>query len=93
MRTSVDPSDLTALISHPQEEEVGVNDGTFRGERYFRSPPKRALFVKLSSCQPDSRFQSPPAGQSERKPREEGQSHPCAPPATRLCVCWVSRDV
>lgn len=53
---------------------MGVNDGTFKGERYFFSPPKRALFVKLSSCQPDSRFQS--SNQSERKPKEEGENRP-----------------
>ncbi|XP_030647001.1 ubiquitin carboxyl-terminal hydrolase CYLD [Chanos chanos] len=38
------------------EEDLGVNDGTFKGERYFKCPAKRGLFVKLSSCRPDSRF-------------------------------------
>ncbi|RVE73693.1 hypothetical protein OJAV_G00034000 [Oryzias javanicus] len=38
------------------EEDVGVSDGTFKGTRFFRCPNKRALFVKLSSCHPDSRF-------------------------------------
>lgn len=52
-----------------------MNDGTFRGERYFFCPPKRALFVKLSSCQPDSRFQSLSSKHSERTPKEEGQNH------------------
>lgn len=41
-----------------QEEEKGVTDGTFKEQRFFTCPPKRALFVKLSSCRPDSRFQS-----------------------------------
>ncbi|KAF6716941.1 Ubiquitin carboxyl-terminal hydrolase CYLD [Oryzias melastigma] len=38
------------------EEDLGVSDGTFKGTRFFRCPNKRALFVKLSSCHPDSRF-------------------------------------
>lgn len=52
-----------------------MNDGTFRGERYFLCPPKRALFVKLSSCQPDSRFQSLSSKHSAGTPKEEGQDH------------------
>lgn len=58
---------------------MGVNDGTFRGQRYFFCPPKRALFVKLSSCQPDSRFQS----HSEGRPKDQGLSASI----TGLCVC------
>eukprot|EP00066_Takifugu_rubripes_P029416 XP_011618682.1 PREDICTED: ubiquitin carboxyl-terminal hydrolase CYLD-like isoform X1 [Takifugu rubripes] len=65
------PERMEMMAGIELEEEVGVNDGTFRGERYFFSPPKRALFVKLSSCQPDSRFQSLSFNQSERKPKEE----------------------
>uniref|UniRef100_A0A3P9IPY6 Ubiquitin carboxyl-terminal hydrolase CYLD n=1 Tax=Oryzias latipes TaxID=8090 RepID=A0A3P9IPY6_ORYLA len=38
------------------EEDRGVSDGTFKGVRFFMCPNKRALFVKLSSCHPDSRF-------------------------------------
>ncbi|KAI1888799.1 hypothetical protein AGOR_G00172460 [Albula goreensis] len=41
------------------EEPTGVSDGTFKGERFFNCPPKRGLFVKLDSCRPDSRFQTP----------------------------------
>uniref|UniRef100_H2RK57 Ubiquitin carboxyl-terminal hydrolase CYLD n=1 Tax=Takifugu rubripes TaxID=31033 RepID=H2RK57_TAKRU len=67
------PERMEMMAGIELEEEVGVNDGTFRGERYFFSPPKRALFVKLSSCQPDSRFQSLSFNQSERKPKEEEQ--------------------
>ncbi|CAJ1059422.1 ubiquitin carboxyl-terminal hydrolase CYLD-like [Xyrichtys novacula] len=48
------------------EEEKGVSDGTFKNERFFRCPPKRALFVKFSSCRPDSRFQCPAANHSKR---------------------------
>lgn len=42
-----------------QEEECpGCTDGTFKGTRYFTCPPKKALFVKLKCCRPDSRFPS-----------------------------------
>lgn len=47
------------------EEDRGTSDGTFKGQRFFRCPPKRALFVKLSSCRPDSRFQIPSANHNE----------------------------
>ncbi|XP_064169444.1 ubiquitin carboxyl-terminal hydrolase CYLD isoform X2 [Anguilla rostrata] len=42
-----------------EDECVGCTDGTFKGTRYFSCPPKKALFVKLRSCRPDSRFPSP----------------------------------
>lgn len=51
------------------EEDKGVSDGTFKNVRVFECPPRRALFVKLSSCRPDSRFQSPAANHSERRER------------------------
>ncbi|XP_016300574.1 ubiquitin carboxyl-terminal hydrolase CYLD-like [Sinocyclocheilus anshuiensis] len=41
-----------------EEECVGCTDGTFKGIRYFTCPPKKALFVKLKCCRPDSRFPS-----------------------------------
>ncbi|XP_078139473.1 ubiquitin carboxyl-terminal hydrolase CYLD isoform X4 [Centroberyx gerrardi] len=41
-----------------EEECVGCTDGTFKGTRYFSCPPKKALFVKLKCCRPDSRFPS-----------------------------------
>ncbi|MBN3314593.1 CYLD hydrolase, partial [Atractosteus spatula] len=41
------------------EEDKGVSDGTFKGRRLFQCPPKRGLFVRQSSCRPDSRFQPP----------------------------------
>lgn len=42
-----------------QEDECpGCTDGTFKGTRYFTCPPKKALFVKLKCCRPDSRFPS-----------------------------------
>uniref|UniRef100_A0A8C2WSU4 Ubiquitin carboxyl-terminal hydrolase CYLD n=1 Tax=Cyclopterus lumpus TaxID=8103 RepID=A0A8C2WSU4_CYCLU len=40
------------------DEDDGVSDGTFKNERIFDCPPKKALFIKLRSCRPDSRFQS-----------------------------------
>ncbi|XP_054646827.1 ubiquitin carboxyl-terminal hydrolase CYLD [Dunckerocampus dactyliophorus] len=40
------------------EEDVGLSDGTFKTVSFFRCPPGRALFVKLSSCRPDARFLS-----------------------------------
>nr|AVM80403.1 Cylindromatosis [Oncorhynchus mykiss] len=39
-------------------ECVGCTDGTFQGTRYFSCAPKKALFVKLKCCRPDSRFPS-----------------------------------
>ncbi|XP_036417691.1 ubiquitin carboxyl-terminal hydrolase CYLD [Colossoma macropomum] len=38
------------------EEDCGVNDGTFKNHRFFTCPPKRGLFVKITSCRPDARF-------------------------------------
>lgn len=52
-----------------QEDEcTGCTDGTFRGTRYFTCALKKALFVKLKSCRPDSRFASlqPVSNQIER---------------------------
>ena len=58
-----------------KDEEIGVSDGTFKGERFFKCAHKRALFVKLSSCRPDSRIQRTSASHSERMPivEETGQ--------------------
>ena len=42
-----------------QEEEISPGtDGTFRGERYFTCPPRKALFVPLTKCRKDKRFQA-----------------------------------
>ncbi|XP_032428784.1 ubiquitin carboxyl-terminal hydrolase CYLD [Xiphophorus hellerii] len=46
------------MVGLELEEACGVSDGTIHGKRYFDCPPKRALFVKLISCRPDSRFQN-----------------------------------
>ncbi|MEJ1276234.1 CYLD lysine 63 deubiquitinase [Cricetulus griseus] len=37
-----------------EDECAGCTDGTFRGTRYFTCALKKALFVKLKSCRPDS---------------------------------------
>ncbi|XP_054023491.1 ubiquitin carboxyl-terminal hydrolase CYLD [Dryobates pubescens] len=41
------------------DEDKGVTDGEWLGQYYFQCAPKRGLFVKLQSCQPDVRFQWP----------------------------------
>lgn len=41
------------------EEEISAGtDGTFRGERHFTCPPRKALFVPLNKCRKDKRFHS-----------------------------------
>ncbi|KAM9357788.1 ubiquitin carboxyl-terminal hydrolase CYLD [Symphorus nematophorus] len=52
------------------DEDKGVSDGTFKQQRFFFCPAKRALFVKLSSCRPDSRFRSTSANHSEMLPKQ-----------------------
>ncbi|XP_061670655.1 ubiquitin carboxyl-terminal hydrolase CYLD isoform X2 [Syngnathoides biaculeatus] len=53
------PGLLEPLAGLELEEECpGCTDGTFKGTRYFNCPPKKALFVKLKCCRPDSRFPS-----------------------------------
>ncbi|OCT84366.1 ubiquitin carboxyl-terminal hydrolase CYLD [Xenopus laevis] len=51
-----------------EDECAGCTDGTFKGTKYFTCAPKKALFVKLKSCRPDSRFASlqPVSNQIER---------------------------
>ncbi|XP_043097161.1 ubiquitin carboxyl-terminal hydrolase CYLD isoform X2 [Puntigrus tetrazona] len=39
-----------------EDGSAGVNDGTYKGKRYFDCPPHCGLFVRLSSCRPDDRF-------------------------------------
>ncbi|XP_066991733.2 ubiquitin carboxyl-terminal hydrolase CYLD [Anabrus simplex] len=40
-----------------EEEQDGCTDGTFSGRRYFQCNPRKAMFVGLSHCRKDSRFQ------------------------------------
>ncbi|XP_036997475.2 ubiquitin carboxyl-terminal hydrolase CYLD isoform X3 [Artibeus jamaicensis] len=51
-----------------EDECPGCTDGTFKGTRYFNCAMKKALFVKLKCCRPDSRFASlqPVSNQIER---------------------------
>ena len=67
--------DATPIMFNLQEEDLGVKDGVFRGKRYFVCPPNRALFVKLTSCRPDSRFQSLSSNHNERTTKAEGLSY------------------
>lgn len=55
-------------LKFQEDECAGCTDGTFKGTRYFTCAPKKALFVKLKSCRPDSRFASlqPVSNQIER---------------------------
>ncbi|XP_064255508.1 ubiquitin carboxyl-terminal hydrolase CYLD-like isoform X1 [Passer domesticus] len=43
------------------DEDKGVTAGEWLGKSYFHCAPKRGLFVRLNSCQPDARFQSFPS--------------------------------
>ncbi|XP_030227866.1 ubiquitin carboxyl-terminal hydrolase CYLD isoform X3 [Gadus morhua] len=66
------------------EEPRGTSDGTFKGKRYFSCPPKKALFVKLESCRPDTRFSIPSSAKpgitfAHQKHEDEDKRHegPC----------------
>ncbi|XP_063031301.1 ubiquitin carboxyl-terminal hydrolase CYLD-like isoform X2 [Melospiza melodia melodia] len=45
------------------DEDKGVTAGEWLGRSYFHCAPKRGLFVRLNSCQPDVRFQSFPSSE------------------------------
>ncbi|KAM6922029.1 ubiquitin carboxyl-terminal hydrolase CYLD [Xenentodon cancila] len=70
------PDRAETMVGLELEDNNGVSDGTFKGERFFHCPPKRALFVKLSSCRPDSRFHnhspSQPVDYSQTTPELDG---------------------
>ncbi|XP_028299454.1 ubiquitin carboxyl-terminal hydrolase CYLD isoform X2 [Gouania willdenowi] len=55
------------------EDDSGLSDGTFKKKRYFQCPPMRAMFVRLTSCRPDSRFQSVSANQRVTMPEPEDE--------------------
>uniref|UniRef100_A0A674NHP1 ubiquitinyl hydrolase 1 n=1 Tax=Takifugu rubripes TaxID=31033 RepID=A0A674NHP1_TAKRU len=56
-----------AGIELDQEISAGT-DGSYLGERHFRCPANKGLFVKLRNCRRDSRFPAPeaPVNQVER---------------------------
>uniref|UniRef100_UPI0037E86EE4 ubiquitin carboxyl-terminal hydrolase CYLD n=1 Tax=Semicossyphus pulcher TaxID=241346 RepID=UPI0037E86EE4 len=56
-----------AGIELDQELSAGT-DGSYLGERHFRCPANKGLFVKLRNCRRDSRFPAPetPVNQVER---------------------------
>uniref|UniRef100_A0A8C5G324 ubiquitinyl hydrolase 1 n=1 Tax=Gouania willdenowi TaxID=441366 RepID=A0A8C5G324_GOUWI len=59
--------DTVAGIELDQELSAGT-DGSYLGERHFRCPPNKGLFVKLRNCRRDSRFPAPetPVNQVDR---------------------------
>lgn len=72
------PGREDVMVGLELEEDCGVSDGTFKGKRYFTCPPKRALFVKMQSCRPDSRFQNVSAKKKtvvELDKKEEDDDH------------------
>ncbi|XP_026798865.2 ubiquitin carboxyl-terminal hydrolase CYLD [Pangasianodon hypophthalmus] len=50
------------------QELTAATDGNYLGERHFRCPPNKGLFIKLRNCRRDSRFPVPeaPINQVER---------------------------
>ncbi|KAM3940317.1 ubiquitin carboxyl-terminal hydrolase CYLD-like [Leptodactylus fuscus] len=53
-----DCSEPIAGLEMEEERPSAYTDGTYRGIRYFKCGPNKALFVKLRNCRPDSRFYS-----------------------------------
>ncbi|PSN51291.1 hypothetical protein C0J52_05308 [Blattella germanica] len=67
-----------------EEEHVGCTDGTFNGRRYFQCNPKKAMFVSLSTCRKDSRFQDVHPALNDTKVKPFGQQQcPVIPGAVR----------
>ncbi|CAJ1085889.1 ubiquitin carboxyl-terminal hydrolase CYLD [Xyrichtys novacula] len=60
-------NEAVAGIELDQELSAGT-DGSYLGERHFRCPANKGLFVKLRNCRRDSRFPAPetPVNQVER---------------------------
>ncbi|XP_070785676.1 ubiquitin carboxyl-terminal hydrolase CYLD [Enoplosus armatus] len=60
-------TETVAGIELDQELSAGT-DGSYLGERHFRCPANKGLFVKLRNCRRDSRFPAPetPVNQVER---------------------------
>lgn len=51
-----DASEVKMAGVELEEECVGCCDGSWNGKRYFSCAPKRGIFVPLSECKRDSRF-------------------------------------
>nr|CAD7437736.1 unnamed protein product [Timema bartmani] len=67
-----------------EEEYAGLTDGTFNGRRYFQCNPKKAMFVNLSQCHKDSRFQDTHPVPADTKIKTFGQVDcPAIPGAVR----------
>nr|CAD7424352.1 unnamed protein product [Timema monikensis] len=67
-----------------EEEYAGLTDGTFNGRRYFQCNPKKAMFVNLSQCHKDSRFQDMHPVPTDTKIKTFGQVDcPAIPGAVR----------
>ncbi|XP_027764446.1 ubiquitin carboxyl-terminal hydrolase CYLD-like [Empidonax traillii] len=62
------------------DEDKGVTGGEWLGRSYFHCAPKRGLFVRLNSCQPDRRFQSFPSAHLPLLDPGEREALPEAPP-------------
>uniref|UniRef100_A0A670ZKU2 Ubiquitin carboxyl-terminal hydrolase CYLD n=1 Tax=Pseudonaja textilis TaxID=8673 RepID=A0A670ZKU2_PSETE len=51
-----DADETVAGLELEEPLPTGCTDGQYKGIRYFYCQPNKALFVKLSHCHPDSRF-------------------------------------
>ncbi|KAK7790148.1 hypothetical protein R5R35_009357 [Gryllus longicercus] len=71
-----------------EEEHVGLSDGTFNGRRYFQCNPKKAMFVGLSQCQKDSRFQDMHPYQNDTKAKNFGHEMCPVIPGVVKPLCW-----
>lgn len=72
-----------------QDQEISAGtDGSYLGERHFRCPANKGLFVKLRNCRRDSRFPAPemPLNQVERC-NSVGRSQ--VPVAAAVRVGWM----
>lgn len=69
-RISLHVAKLMCLLSvFRQDQDLSAGtDGSYLGERHFRCPANKGLFVKLRNCRRDSRFPAPevPVNQVER---------------------------
>ncbi len=59
---------VNGAVCSQDQELSAATDGSYLGERYFRCPANKGLFVKLRNCRRDSRFPEPelPINQVDR---------------------------